>query len=304
MKKIKIGIPRAFAYHRYGVLWKQFFQRLGCKLVLSPETNKEIIDIGKKYTVDACCISYKIYIGHIMYLSDKCDYVLIPRICDYGKKDKVCPRFNTRFDNIKDIIPRNKIIGYNIEHTKLSYEILGFLKMGLKITKNPIKIITSYIMARKKQKQYDITKENEEKNKLRTKQKKILIISYFYNIRDKYVSNYLIEYLNRNNITILYADCLNKKIAASFSEYYSDTLYWKYSKEIIGALYYYINQIDGVIFISAKHCHIDPLINNIVILKKQKLPILKLMIDENNNEAIIEPELARYIDTIKEINQD
>ena len=46
MKKIKIGIPRAFLYYRYGVLWKSFFEKLGLNVVLSPETNREILNLG------------------------------------------------------------------------------------------------------------------------------------------------------------------------------------------------------------------------------------------------------------------
>ena len=88
MKKIKIGIPRAMLYYRYGVLWKTFFENLGLNVVLSPETNREILDLGINNTVDECCLSYKIYIGHAIYLYKKCDYILISRACDYGKKIK------------------------------------------------------------------------------------------------------------------------------------------------------------------------------------------------------------------------
>ena len=304
MKKIKIGIPRAFTYHRYGVLWKYFFQSLGCKLVLSPETNQEILDLGINNTLDECCLSYKIYIGHVLYLNDKCDYLLISRICNYGKNDKVCTRFNEIYDNIKYLVPKKKILYYSIEHTKFKYEFLGFIKMGFIITKNPFKIIYSYIIAKKKQKQYDITKENEEKNKLLSKNKKILIISQFYNIKDKFISKYIIDYLTNNDITTLFSNYLDKKIASSFSEYFSDTLYWKYSKEMIGALYYYLHQIDGVIFISTYSCDIDSLVNNLAILKNKQLPILNLVIKENITDLSLETKLQSFLDIIKGANDE
>ena len=43
-KKIKVGIPRAFLYYRHSVLWKEFFEKLNCNIIVSPETNKEIIE--------------------------------------------------------------------------------------------------------------------------------------------------------------------------------------------------------------------------------------------------------------------
>ena len=145
MKKIKIGIPRAFLYYRYGVLWKSFFEKLGLNVVLSPETNREILNLGINNTIDECCLSYKIYIGHAIYLSEKCDYILVSRVCDYGKKDKVCTRLNGTYDNLKYIIPKEMIIDFNIDHTNHKYQIFEFFKIGLKFSKNPIKIIYSYL---------------------------------------------------------------------------------------------------------------------------------------------------------------
>ena len=137
MKKIKLGIPRAFHYYRYGVLWKTFFENIGMKVILSQDTNQEIVSLGINNTIDECCLSYKIYIGHAIHLSKKCDYILVPRICDYGKKDKVCTRFNGIYDNLKQIISPSKLLNYNIEYTRYKYQFFGLLKLALKFTKNP-----------------------------------------------------------------------------------------------------------------------------------------------------------------------
>ena len=143
MKKIKIGIPRALLYYRYGVLWKNFFEKLGLNVILSPETNKTILDLGITNSIDESCLSSKIYLGHALYLSKTCDYILVSRVCDYGKKDKVCTRLNGLYDTLKCIIPETMIIDYNIEYTRHIYPIIGFIKMGFHFTKNPLKIISS-----------------------------------------------------------------------------------------------------------------------------------------------------------------
>ena len=299
MKKIKIGIPRAFHYYRYGVLWKSYFNKLGLNVILSPETNQEILSLGVNNTIDECCLSYKIYIGHVLYLLKKCDYLLVPRICDYGKKDKVCTRFNGTYDNLKQIITKSQLLHFNIEHTKYKYQFLELIKLGFKFTINPIKIIYSYIYALKKQKKYNLIKENEQKNKLNKPNKKILIISQFYNIKDKYISKYITEYLENNNITLLYSNLLDKKTAKLFSEYFSNTLYWKYSKEMMGSLYYYKYQVNGIIFISTYPCGIDSLVNNLAIYKNKEIPILNLLIDENITNLSLETKLESFIDIIK-----
>ena len=300
MKKIKVGIPRALLYYRYGVLWKNFFQSLGCNIVLSPETNRQIIELGINNTIDECCLSYKIYVGHTLYLSKICDYVLVARVCDYGKKDKVCTRFNGTYDDIKHKIPQDQILDYDIEYTKLKFPILGFIKIGLKFTKNIPKIIYSYYKAKNKQKIYNINQSNYEKKKLSKTNKKILILSHFYNIQDKFISKYITDYLENNNITPIYSSKLDRKITTPFSEYFSNTLYWKYSKEMIGSLYYTKNMIDGIIFISTYPCGIDSLVNNLTILKNKDIPILNLKIDENITELSLETKLESFIDILKQ----
>lgn len=302
--KIKIGIPRAMLYYRYGVLWKNFFESLGCNVVLSPETNQQIIEYGINHTIDECCLSYKIYIGHVIYLSNICDYILISRVCDYGKKDKVCTRLNATFDNIRYLIPESQIINYDIDHTHGKYEFFEFIKMGLKISKNIFKIIYSYLISKEKQKRFNINRANEEKNKLQKPNKKILILSHFYNIKDKFISNYITEYLEKNQIVPIYSNNFDKKITKTFSEYFSNTLYWKYTKEMIGSMYYTIHQIDGIIFISTYPCGIDGLVNNLVMLKHKDIPIINLLIDENITELSLETKLESFIDIIKGANND
>ena len=299
MKKIKIGIPRAFHYYRSGVLWKTYFEYLGLKVILSPETNQEILSLGINNTIDECCLTYKIYIGHALYLSKTCNYLLIPRICDYGKKEKVCTRFNGTYDNLKQLLPKSQILNYNIEYTKYKYQFWELIKLGFKFTKNPFKIIYGYLHALKKQKKYDLINENEQKNKLQKSNKKILIISHFYNIKDKYISKFINEYLEKNNITLIYSNYLDKKTAKTFSEYFSNTLYWKYSKEMIGSLYYYKYQVDGIIFISTYPCGIDSLVNNLAMYKNKDIPILNIIIDENTNELSLETKLESFIDIVK-----
>lgn len=38
-RKIRIGIPRGLLYYRDYILWKTFFEGIGCTLILSPPTN-------------------------------------------------------------------------------------------------------------------------------------------------------------------------------------------------------------------------------------------------------------------------
>ncbi len=300
-KKIKIGIPRAFLYYRHYILWKTFFEKLNCHVVLSPESTKETLELGSKYSIDEACLSSKMYLGHVVSLLDKSDYILIPRISDYGKNEKVCVKFNALYDIVKNLFPEANLITYNIEYTKYKWEFFGFIKMGLKVNKNIFKIIYSYIVAKKKEKKQEYIEYITQERKLNNNKIKVLIVSHPYNIYDKYLSEGIINYLEKNDLQIIYADKLLKKIAIDYSKELSSTLYWKYSKELIGAVNYYKEIYDGIIFITTFPCGVDSLVNELVLRKVNK-PLLNLIIDSQNGNIGIETRLESFIDILKERN--
>lgn len=302
-KKIKLGIPRAFLYYRHYILWKNFFERLNCHIVLSPETTKEIVELGIKHSIDESCLSSKIYIGHVAYLKDKTDYILVPRIDNYGKKEKVCVKFNALYDISKNLFPESKFLTYNIDIIKLKFEFIEFIKMGLKINKNIFKIILSYIIAKHKEKTKECIDNITQERKLNNDKIKVLIVSHPYNIYDKYLSGNIINYLNNNNIQIIYADKLLKKISREYSKDLSNTLYWTYSKEIIGAVNYYKEIYDGIIFLTTFPCGVDSLVNELILRKINK-PTLNIILDSQTSETGLETRLESFVDILKERNKN
>lgn len=298
-KKIKVGIPRAFLYYRHSVLWKEFFEKLNCNIIVSPETNKEIIELGKKYSIDESCLSSKIYMGHVAYLCDKCDCILVPRIYDYGKNNNVCVKFNALYDIAKNLFPRVNILNYNIEKTKLKFEFIGFIKMGLILNKNIFKVIYSYISAKLKEKKHNKILISQQKQLLNNNKIKILVVAHPYNIYDKYIGEPIIKFLKNMNIEIIHADLLDRKKAIKYSYELTDTLYWTYSKELVGAVNYYKDKVDGIIFITSFPCGPDSLVNELLIRKLQNIPITNILIDESTAEAGLITRLESFIDIIK-----
>ena len=65
---MKIGLPRALLYHRYGVLWEVFFKKLGCETVVSPDTTFDTMSMGAGFSVDECCLPLKVFLGHVKSL--------------------------------------------------------------------------------------------------------------------------------------------------------------------------------------------------------------------------------------------
>lgn len=298
-KKLMIGIPRAFLYYRNYILWKNFFKILGCNIILSPNTNKDILEEGKKLSIDEACLPLKIYLGHINYLQDKCDYILVPRINNYGKKKRVCVRFNGIYDIVNNLF-NHKILDYNIDNLDFKYELFEFIKMGFKVNKNIFRIVYAYIYGKIKEKKYNKELLNKQDNIFKSDNLKILIVSHSYIMYDDYLFGNIKDYLKKEKIEILYSDRFNRKEAVLYAEDFSNTLYFLYSKESIGSIFYYKDNIDGIIFLSSFPCGPDSLVNELVIRNLDDIPILNIILDESSSTSGLYTRLESFIDIIKE----
>lgn len=300
MNKKTIGIPKAFLYYRYNILWENFFNNLGYQIIVSEDTTKETIELGKIYSIDESCLSSKIYMGHVASLKNKCDYILIPRIENYGQGEKVCVKFNATYDLVNNLFEDYKILNYNIENTKYHTEFLSLIKLGLKLNKNPFKVIKSYFNAKRKEKKHQKEQEFNQAKIIANTNPKILIVSHPYNIYDNYIGKPIIDKLESLGIDIIYADRLNKKTAKLYANNLSPTLYWTYSKELIGAIGYYRYSIDGILFLSSFPCGPDSLVNELMLRKITNIPMTNILIDELSANTGLETRLESFVDIIKE----
>lgn len=301
-KKIKIGIPRGLLYYRRYIFWKSYFEKIGCNVVLSSPTSKDIVNEGNSLSVDESCLPFKIYLGHISSIIDKCDYVLVPRVCNYGKMKRVCIRFNGVYDVVSNIFGKDKILDYNIDYLKGRFFFTEMIRIGFKFNKNIIKLLYSYFLSIKKEKDYNNQMIRRNINALKSNKLKILIVSHPYIIYDNYLGNDIINYLKKEDIEIVYADRVDKKESALYAKDFSNTLYFIYSKEIIGTSFMYKNAVDGIIFLSSFPCGPDSIVNELAIRKLGDIPLINIIIDESTAISGLYTRLESFIDIVKARN--
>ena len=106
-----------------------------------------------------------------------------------------------------------------------------------------------------------------------------------------------IKMLEKMDIEIIYSDLLDPKITNSKSKCFSNMLYWKYSKENIGAISYLKDKIDGVVFLSTFPCGLDSLVNELVI-RKLDIPYLNLIIDDLDSSVGFETRLESFVEIL------
>lgn len=293
----KIGIPRSIFYYYYGDIWKSFFDYLKIPYIISPNTNKEIMNIGLKYGGDEMCLALKTYIGHCAYLKDKCNYLLIPRIDNYGLENQTCTNFLSTYDIVNNIFD-TKILNYNINLDNKETLKKGLIKIGTELGKPKHEINKAYKYAINKYKEKRKREITINTNKLNSKKIKILLVSHPYNTYDDLIGKEIITYLEKENIEVIFSDKFDEKITNKLSEKLSKELYFKYSKENIGSIVYSKDKIDGIIFLSAFPCGPDSLVNELV-MRKINTPYINLVLDDTSSFTGTETRLESFIDMLK-----
>lgn len=296
---MKIGIPRSLMFHKLGYLWIKFFENLNIDYIISPNTNKNIVDAGKKLTTDENCIPFKIHMGHINYLKDKCDLILVPRFLGTEKDKQECIKFNSIYDVVKNSFIDINLIEYDIDYTENKYEIFEFINLGNKLGKKRIESLKAYRKAKKQFKEYNLKRFENQKSIIKTsKNKKILLLGHHYNLYDNVIGKPVVKILKKYNIDPIYSDIFISK--KDRSENISTTLYWNSNKELINSLLYYKNKVDGIIILTSFPCGNDCLVNELIMRKVKDIPIINIVIDELNSETGLITRIESFIDIINE----
>lgn len=299
-KKITIGIPRALLYYKYQHLWECFFKSLGCEIILSPNTNKQIIQNGIELSIDESCLSSKIYMGHVQALINQVDYILVPRVATFGRLDNVCVKFNAMYDIINSTFDNVRMLDYNIDVMKGKGELKAFIKMGRELKKSIFRTIWSYIKAKREVSRHNKQQWRDTEQLLNSTKSKILLVGHSYNIHDKLLGIPIIESLTKYGVIPIIADSFNKKqIIIKYKEI-SPCLYWTYSKELLGSIVHLKDQVDGLIFLSTFPCGPDSLVNELCLRKLGQLPMINIVLDELQSEIGLQTRLESFVDIIKD----
>lgn len=298
MDKIRVGIPRGLFYQEFHTKWRYFFEHLGCEVVESEKTNQQVIKNGKRLANDEMCLSFQTYLGHVASLKGRVDYIIVPRIDNYGTDLQTCTNFLAAYDIVKNLIDI-PLLHYNIDYENHETEKKGFFKMGRMLSKSYPEIKKAYSLACKMDAMIQNKQISKNYNRMSSSGFKVLVVGHSYVLHDDYFMKSIADQIEKNNGVIIYSDEFDEMIVRKASEKYSRELYWKYQKEAIGSIALLENQIDGVIFISTFPCGPDSLVNELV-MRKLHLPHLNLVIDDMDATAGIETRIESFMDMLYE----
>lgn len=126
----KVGIPRVLNQYENYPFWFTFFSELGYKVVLSPESNRKIYELGiESIPSESECYPAKLAHGHIMWLIKQgIDFIFYPSIpyerceVDGANNHYNCPIVASYSENIKNNVEELRGNHVRFENPFLSFE--------------------------------------------------------------------------------------------------------------------------------------------------------------------------------------
>ena len=316
---VKVGIPRALFYYYLFPLWRAFFEYLGAQVVVSPPTNKQILNMGVKESVDEACLPVKIYYGHVMYLKDKADLLFLPRLVSIEKKAYICPKFMGLPDMIRsNLTGLPPVINVDINAVKgqRAYK-KAFFEMGSYFSSSFRKINRAWTEALQHQSQFEELQAYgffplEAIKILESGQKgekdnydaahEIAVLGHGYTIYDDFLSLNIIKHLKELGAKINTAENLPLNIIEKTAAGLPKRMFWTMGKRILGAALYYLERflIDGIVYVTVFGCGPDSMIADLTerYARRRGMPFLLITLDEHSGEAGVITRLEAFIDML------
>lgn len=311
---VKIGVPRGMYFYKYYPFTKAFLTELGAEVVPSPQTNKEILDMGSRYCIDDACLPVKVYHGHAHYLKDKVDHMLLPRLTSVVPREYICPKFGGLPEMVKySIAELPHIIDVEIDLYKSKSNLIKSLyEVGKMFTKNPYHIKKA---ADKAVREHNLYQTSLIKGNLPGKYidgddiisnnsgPLIGIAAHPYLIYDSFINMKLLEKLSNRGFKFFLPEMLEKKIIEEKCEIFEKRMFWSSSKDLVGSALYMTdnNKIDGVLVLTSFGCGIDSLSVDLIKRLEKKAydkPLMVITLDEHTGDANFNTRLEAFLDLV------
>ncbi|MDP2932271.1 MAG: acyl-CoA dehydratase activase-related protein [Chloroflexota bacterium] len=317
---IKIGIPQALLYYQYYPAWQTFFEELGAEVVLSPLTTKTVLAEGSARVVADTCLPVKIFLGHVIALMDKCDYVFIPALRSVERKVYNCSKFLGLPDMTRAVIPEcPPILEVDIDINRGKRQLYqSIYQVGRRFTWSPLKVRRAALAAWQSHLGYLRLMSTQ---KLTPPQAigipasgpmlkvpppapvlaNIAVIGHPYLLYDEYINHRLVHRLQQAGSHILTPEMLTTGQLDSATISVVGGAYWTYEREVVGAGAHYLEHgADGVIGVMTFGCGPDSVMMDMVRRRAAQLgtPFMCLTLEEHTASAGLVTRLEAFLDMI------
>ncbi len=289
-----IGIPNGLLFCIYREFARAFFSGLGAEVIVSPATDKSILDAGVRSCESEACLPVKLFCGHAAWLSERCDAILAPRLMRVTKRQSVCPMFC----GISELA-RQAANGKQLIDTPL-YDVTGG---GLKAWARDAsrKIGAEHRWGGAYEQAVAAQQAQPEGIRDTGYAHTVALIGHAYNIYDKFVNMDLIRKLHVLGIGVITHERVSDAHIAAQMDALTKTPFWYYAQRYHGAALYLLKsgQADGIVYVSAFGCGVDAVVEALIRDVAENAAMMTLKLDEHTGEAGFDTRLEAFADMLQ-----
>ncbi|MDR4497654.1 MAG: acyl-CoA dehydratase activase [Candidatus Scalindua sp.] len=309
----RIGIPQASTFFELFPMWKAFFTELEFEIVLSRNTNREVINKGLEHVNAETCFPIKVSHGHVVDMLDKdIDYLFLPSVINMTHaSSRVTHSYACPYVQCLPYIIRSAI-DLDSSKFKVLQPIIHF-EYGESFLDKNLRQIARDVGCKGKRVEYAIQKAKETQksfyDQLETRGKDILdklgeddfalvIISRPYNGCDSGVNLDLPEKLRDLGVLAIPMDFLTLDLEDISKDY--PNMYWKYGQKILAAARVIARDKRlYALYITNFGCGPDSFISKFFPKEVGGKPFLMIDIDEHSADAGIMTRCEAFLDSLK-----
>lgn len=293
---MKVGIPKGLLYYDYQPFFHTFFEELGAELIVSSDTNKDILNKGVKYCVDEACLPVKIFHGHVAEIKDKCDLILIPRIMQLREREFICPKFCGLPEMVINSIPDMPKATMAPIYAMSKQRLFRWAKVvGKEVNNSSSRVNKAFEAAYTCQSRYK-KGINDEGSLL-----KVALAGHPYNIYDDYINMNIVKKLKKLGVGVVTEEIIDEDIKnREVSKLYKRP-FWSFARNNYSFTSHVADKklVNGIIYISSFACGIDSVVIELIKNKVEDFPFLVLKVDEHTGEAGLDTRIEAFVDMLE-----
>jgi predicted nucleotide-binding protein (sugar kinase/HSP70/actin superfamily) len=285
---MRVGIPRALLYYRYGKFWERFLTELGVEPVVSRRTDKELLQEGLRHVSSEVCLPIKIVAGHIADLKGKVDAVFLPRMLWQEDKLYACPKMI----GIVDIARMMLDDGTRLVAPPIRRNLLwSHYRAGVEICGNPVLAVRALLRARS-----ELASESAVP-RLPPGENRIALIGHFYNVGDDYVGRPIVSAFRNHGYRPVTKDELPEVVLRS-RRGFARNIRWVFERELYNAFRFLVGGVDGVCVLVSMGCGPDSLVAEFMKAEaaERGVPFLQLILDEHTGTAGLNTRIEAFLE--------
>lgn len=320
---LRVGVPRALMFYRYYPFLRSFLEGFGCEVVASPPTNLKILGLGTDICVDDVCVAVKVLFGHVRFLQEEVDAVLVPRLVSVEKRKYdtfTCPKLIAAPDMVRFSFPDlPRLLEFTVDIKEAPWWY-GCLKLGRDL-KAPLRAIArSYSRAMREQRRFEELlgsgllpgdalerMDNGDGGPppayLTEGDVTVAVVGHPYLLGDALVNKRLVHWLEVSGARVMGSSMLGlEETERELAQL--PPLSWSYEKELLAAASHFLNRpdIDGVIYVTSFGCGPDSLVTEMVRRELDLPPdsvLLELVLDEHSAESGVRTRVEAFVDMLR-----